>query len=263
LIARTEPGSRYDARSMTRWLLAFSFLFSLTAAAQTYVREGFAVEDGAGVTLRDADCSSTQPPALFGCGVGADGLPFAARGGLGRGITFDAALGREVGRWRVELALASRFGTRLEASSNFTGVVGEQPVTARVRSQSLLLAGGLDLGAAAWRVRPFVTAGAGVAQNESSDITFTFPGIGPSARTTTSGGTMTGFAWTAGAGVTIRIKDGLSVDVTARYTDLGDVGGDRGEATIVRPSRSLLLDVDATKMRWRARGVAISIRQSF
>lgn len=248
---------------MTRWILVLSLLFSLGAAAQPYVRIGVAAEAGDGVTLRDVDCSSTQPPALFGCGSGDDGLPFAARGDLESVVAFDAGLGRKAGRWRGELTFSSRFGADVEASANFTGVVGEQPVTARVRSQSLLLTGAVDLGPAAWRVQPFLTGGAGATRNEASTITFLFPGIGPAARTTTSGGTRSGLVWTAGAGMSIRLGHGLSVDVTARYTDLGVVRGERGQATIVRPTRTLLLDIAATELQWRTRGVAISVRQSF
>lgn len=250
-------------RAMRRWTFALPLLFSLSAAAQPFVRGGIAVEDGMRVTVRDVDCSSTQPPALFGCGAGDDGLPFGARGDLGAGVTVDVGVGRAAGRWRTELAFASRAGSDLEASSNFTGVAGDQPATARVRSLSLMLAGTVDFGAETSPIRPFLTAGAGAAHNEAGPITFSFPGIGPAARTTTSGGVTRNFAWTAGAGVSIRLAEGLSVDITARYTDLGAVRGDAGEAMIVRPSRTLLLDIAATELQWRTRGVAVSVRQSF
>lgn len=248
---------------MRRPLFALLFLCSLTASAQPFVRGGVAVEDGLGVTLRDVDCSSTQPPALFGCGLGDDARPFAARGNVGQGVSVETALGRELGRWRGEVAFAFHSGANIEASSNFTGVSGDQPVTARLRSQSLMLAGAVDIAPRAWCVRPFVTAGAGIARNEAGPVTFSFPGIAPAARTTTSGGTSTGFAWTAGAGITIRLAHGVSIDMTARYTDLGAAGSARGEAIIVRPTRRIRLDIAPTELQWRSRGVAISVRQSF
>jgi opacity protein-like surface antigen len=246
-----------------RSLLFILVASSSSAAAQTYVRGGVASERARDVTLRDVDCGSVQPPALFGCGSGADRLPFGARGDLRQGMAFEVALGRERGRARGEVTLAARSHFDLDAQANFTGVTGEQAVSARVRSLALVIGGAVDLAPPTWRVRPFVTAGAGIARNEIGSITFAFPGIGANAVTITRGGAATGFTWTAGVGVTAQIARDLFVDLTARHTDLGAVRGDQGEALIVRPTRSLELDIAATKMEWHTRGMSLSLRRRF
>ncbi|HEX7809405.1 MAG TPA: hypothetical protein VF608_11785, partial [Thermoanaerobaculia bacterium] len=46
------------------------------SAASPYVRGGVAIEQSGDTTLSDRDCASTNPPALFGCGID-------ARGGFG------------------------------------------------------------------------------------------------------------------------------------------------------------------------------------
>jgi opacity protein-like surface antigen len=248
---------------MKPFVLIIVFLCSFSIAAQPYARAGIGVETAGDATLLDRDCASTNPPALFGCGAGPDGAPFSARGKVDSGAAFELALGHERGRTRAEVLLTSRSGFELDAQSNFTGVVGNQPVSAGLRSLSLMLAGVVDLAPERWCIRPFVTAGAGVARNEMGRVLFTFPGIGPNAVTVTRGGSATGFAWTAGAGVTIALTNGLSIDVTARHTDLGEIHGDAGEATIVRPTRTLRLDIAATEMEWQTRGLSVLVRQRF
>jgi opacity protein-like surface antigen len=248
---------------MKRSFLFILIALSFSSAAQPYVRGGIAVEGSQDITLLDVDCSSTQPPALFGCGSGADGLPFAARGDLQHGLAFELAFGHERGRVRGEVALAARSHFDLDAHANFTGVTGEQPVSARVRSTALMLNGAVDLAPATWRVRPFITAGAGVAHNEMGSVTFAFPGIGANAVTVTQGGGATGFMWTAGIGLTGQLCPGLFLDLTARHTDLGAVRGDEGEARIVRPTRNLRLDIAAIEMEWETRGVSVSLRRRF
>jgi opacity protein-like surface antigen len=235
---------------------------SLPLAAQTYVAVGAAAARPARVTLLDRDCSSSQPAAVFGCGSGNDGVPLGARGELRHGRAFDIAVGREAGRARAEIVFTSRSGFALDAAANFTGVAGQQPVSARARSRSLFLAAAIDVGPRSWRLRPFVAAGAGVARNDIGQITFAFPGIAPDAVTITRGGRTTGFSWTGGAGVSIALG-GIAVDVAMRYVDLGHVGSHGGEAAIVRPTRTLRLDIGGTEMRWRAREVGVSVRRKF
>ncbi|HEX8616023.1 MAG TPA: hypothetical protein VF911_00445, partial [Thermoanaerobaculia bacterium] len=132
-----------------RWLLAVFFSFPLFAASP-YVRLGAGLERGRDTVVRDRDCSATQPPALFGCG-------FEARGELDQAPALEFALGAG-NRMRVELAFAYR-ELELDATSNFTGVTGEQNVSARVRSLSTMVNGAIELAPASWRIRPFVTAG--------------------------------------------------------------------------------------------------------
>src|SRR5687767_14098804 len=88
-------------------------------ASSLYVRAALGIEHTGDTTVRDVDCSSTNPPALFGCVDGNDGRPLAAYGDLGRSAVAEFAIGREFGtRARVELSLASR-DVDLEAEANF------------------------------------------------------------------------------------------------------------------------------------------------
>jgi opacity protein-like surface antigen len=236
-----------------RRLFFLALLLPLCASAQTYVRGGAAFERGGSTTVRDVRCRNTQPPALFGCG-------FRADGDLGSSVVPEVAVGLEVSpRSRFELAL-SRRALDLEANSNFTGVSESQPVTSGVRSLTLMIQGAVDLAPASWRVRPFVTAGAGIAQNTLDEVVYAFPSIGPEAVTITQGGAYTDLATTAGAGISVPLASSLTLDVAYRWTDLGDARTDVGAATIIRPTRELTIDIDATRADLETSGVSVSLR---
>ena len=240
-------------RAPMRRLFFLALLFPLGTAAQPYLRAGAAFERGSDSTMRDVRCRNSQPPALFGCGFRADGE-------LGRGVVPELAVGLEVSpRSRFEVAL-SRRAFDLEANSNFTGVTGPQPVTSEIRSIALMVQGAVDLAPSSWRVRPFVTAGAGLARNTLDEVVFAFPSIGPNAVTITPGGTYLDLARTAGAGVSVPLSSALTLDLAYRWTDLGDARTDVGGATIVRPTRELTIDIDATRTDLQTSGVSVSLR---
>lgn len=238
-------------------------LLAVPAFGQSYLRAGFGVERSAGVVVRDVDCSSTQPPALFGCDDGADGLPFGARGDLGSSAAIEIALGRKSGRGRGEFVLTARPRFQLDAEANFSGVAGPQPVHADLRATSAMLAFEYDVAPEGWHVRPFVTAGAGLSHNEIGSVTFSFPGIASNAVTIVRGGTETGFAWRAGAGIAVLISDGLTLDIAAHHNHLGDIRTEPGHATIVRPNRELELDIAAIEAELESTAVTVSVRQRF
>jgi opacity protein-like surface antigen len=232
--------------------LVLLFLSSpLLAAPPVYLRAGAGLERSRETVLRDRDCGSTQPPALFGCG-------FDARGDFGQGSAFELAIGAGT-RTRVELALAHR-ALELDATSNFTGVPGEQHVRSEGRSISAMLSGAVDLAPRAWRLRPFITAGAGVARNSTGAIVYSFPGIAPEAVTITRGGTHTELAWSAGGGAAFTLTDALAVELTFRHADLGTLRSPRGTATIVRPNRTLELEIGETGAEIETRGIMLSLR---
>jgi opacity protein-like surface antigen len=243
-------------------ILSLVLLFFVAApafSASIYVRGGVAIEQSAEVTVSDRGCASTNPPALFGCGSGVDGRALGARGDYGSVHAFDLAIGTSFGEHaRVELALTDR-DLDLDAHANFTGVRGAQPVRADGASRALLLNG-------VWAfrersdVQPFAFAGAGIARNELDDVRYAFPSIAPNAVTITRGGASTGVAWNAGAGVSMRMSRSFFVDVALRYADLGEVETDAGEATIIRPTRTLVLDIDGTRADAKTLGVAITLR---
>ena len=155
---------------------------------------------------------------------------------------------------------ARREGLELDAYADFLGVAGRQPVSADAQSSSLMASFAYDLADPSLRVRPFVTAGAGMARNEIGRVTYAFPGLGPEAVTIVQGGRETSFAWSAATGVVVDVTDALALDVALRYTDLGDVTTDAGEATIVRPNRTLTLDIAGTHAPLVMLGVELALR---
>ncbi|HKO02227.1 MAG TPA: hypothetical protein VJ032_11060 [Thermoanaerobaculia bacterium] len=234
--------------------LLLLFVSTNVFAASPYISAGGGFLRGSTTALHDRDCSSTQPPALFGCG-------FFARGAFGDSPLYRVAGGLSSPRSRVELELASRPDLNLRANANFTGVAFPQPVRARVSSRSALVIGALDLGTA--RVRPFVAAGAGVARNQTSSVRFAFPSIAPDATTTIRGGERMSFAWTTSVGASVALTPSLHLDLALRYDDLGDIRTDADAATIVRPTRTLTIDIAGTRARIRAGGALATLRWQF
>jgi opacity protein-like surface antigen len=244
-------------------LFALLVLASFSAlGGPIHVRAGGLLEQSDDVVVADRNCANTVPPALFGCGTGSDGRALAARGDLGNVAGIELGVGTTIGeRLRLELNWTAR-DLDLAAQANFTGVTGVQPVHAEGRSQALLLN-------AAWLfrerddVQPFVVAGAGIARNELEQVHYTFPTIGANAATIIQGGSTTGLAWNVGAGVSMRMTDTLFFDLSLRYTDLGDLETEAGDATIVRPTRTLTIPIDGTAATARMLGVSAGVRKSW
>jgi opacity protein-like surface antigen len=234
--------------------LTLAVLFASTAAlgAPGFVRGGIVTEQSRDTTVRDRDCESAAPPALFGCG-------FGASGGFGHPLAWEAAAGIALRpHIRLELAFEERPSIDLEANANFTNAGDDQPVRANGRSHALFARVWQEIGNG--RVRPFLTASAGVARNELGAVTYSFPAIAPNAVTLTPGGTQTSFAWSAGTGVSFSLSEQLALDVALRYTDLGSVQSDDGTATIVRPARTFMLDIAGTRAALRTFGVSVGVR---
>ena len=236
----------------------------VAAVPPLYVRVGAGYDESGDTTVRDLDCSATEPPALFGCVDGPDGRSLGARGDFGETAAVELGVGWEITpRTRVELALVGRSGLALDAEANFLDVTEEQPVTADAESLAAFVVLAYDFGTATWRVRPFVAAGVGAARNEVDEVTYAFPGIAPGAVTVTQGGSHTDFAWTAAGGLAVPLGDSVVIDLAIRYSDLGEVRTDAGEATIVRPTRTFTLDIAGTRADLETLGAGISLRYRF
>lgn len=242
--------------------LVLLFLAAPSAIAATpFLRLGVGMERSRSVTIADVDCGATNPPALFGCGNGIDDRPFGARGDFGEAEVWELAAGVELNRdARVELAVARRDGFALDAEANFTGVAGAQPVSAEARSDSAMVIASVAVGSSGWRVRPFVGAGVGVARNKVGAIEYAFPGVDPNAVTITGGGEQLDFAWTAAAGASFSLTEHLALDLTLRYTDLGELRTEAGPATIIRPTRELTIDIAGTRTQLETLGVGVGVR---
>jgi opacity protein-like surface antigen len=233
---------------------------SLAAAAPWYVRGGAGFEQSAPATMVDLDCHSTQPPALFGCADASDGRPLAARGDFGGTPSWELGAGMALGRARVDVTVTARPQIDLRADSNFLNVSGRQPVSANGKATTAMLNAALDVAPENWRIRPFLTAGAGVSRNETGAVTFGFPSIAPDAVTVIRGGRSNELAWSAGAGIAFDVAHNLSLDIAWRRTDLGDMTTRAGEATIVRPRGTFVLDIAGTRAPVKLNGVSVSVR---
>ncbi len=234
------------------------------AAPRVYLRGAVGWEQSRDTTVKDLDCASTTPPALFGCGAGVDGKPLGARGDFGDTAALELGVGVELGRrTRVELALQSRPGFTLDANANFLGVSGDQPVSADADSLAAFVIGAVDLSRPGWRFQPFVAAGAGAARNTVDSVRYDFPGLGLDAATVVQGGTHTDFAWTAAAGLSFRLNDTASLELAARFTDLGEVRTDSGTARILRAAETFDLDIAGTRADLHATGVTLGLRYRF
>lgn len=247
-------------------LLSILFIVSfsgISAELSPYVRLAVGHERSDDTVVRDVDCASVQPPALFGCVAGSDGLSIGARGDFGETTVWQAGAGFALTpRSRVELTYARRSGLELDAEADFLGVAGRQPVSADAQSSSLMAGFAYDLAEPSLRVRPFVAAGAGMARNEIGRVTYAFPSLGSEAVTIVAGGRDTSFAWSAATGIVVDVTDSLALDVAVRYSDLGDLTTDAGEATIIRPNRTLTLDIAGTRASLVTIGVELGLRWS-
>lgn len=227
-------------------------VLALPAYADGFVRIAVGRDQSRDTVVRDRDCASAEPPALFGCGL-------FAEGDFGESTAWEIGAGVAGARTRADLSLARR-GLALDANANFTGVAGDQPVVADVVATSLMVNVAMDLAPYDWRVKPFVTIGGGASRIDAGDVTYRFPALGENAVTITQGGTFTSPAWSAGVGISFEVTSRLAVDLVARYSDLGDLRTDAGSARIVRPNRELTIDIAGTRAELETIGVSIGLR---
>jgi opacity protein-like surface antigen len=233
------------------------------ALAEPYLRVGVGADGSTTSTFRDRNCKSTNPPVLFGCGTGRNGQPLEATGAFGTGAVLDAGLGYRLNSWlRAEALFSYRPAYEYRGQANFLQSAPPQPVTANLSSVAGFGVGYIDLPRIR-RVRPYIGAGVGVARNRISRVTTDFPAIAPDASTTIAGGTTTGVAWLLTAGVAIPLNDQLSLDLAYRYTDLGRVQTDSGNASIVRPTGNRTLEIAGTEATLQTHGAMLSLRYAF
>ena len=109
---------------------------------------------------------------------------------------------------------------------------------------------------------PFLGAGIGAAHTRIGETTMTFP----ATTTIVPGGSRTGPAWMATAGVAMALDDRVTLDLAWRYSDLGEIRTPRGPGRVVWHDGSRAprpLDLAPTRARLRGHGVRLSLRYSF
>ena len=233
-------------------------------AKGAYLRIGAGVRWPESTVLKDQDCSSTNPPALFGCGKGNDGDRLGADGAFRQSPQVDLAVGYRWSPWlRTEALLNWSPQLTYEGQSNFLGPAGSnQPVSASGHALAGFAVVYVDAPPVVG-VRPFLGAGLGAARTELGDVTYRFPGIAADATTTTQGGTSTSLAYLLTAGVSLPLSERIALDLAYRWTDFGTVKTRTGTAEIVRPNRKTSLTIGGTEMDWTSQAVLASLRFRF
>ena len=228
-----------------------------------YLRLGAGLDWSAPSSFRDQDCSSTSPPALFGCGAGQNGRSLQAAGSFSQTPVLDGALGYRFTPWlRAEALLSWRPQLAFNGQSNFLGAGSSQPVSGAVESLAAFAVAYVDLPRIAG-VRPFLGAGVGGARNQLDGVTYRFPSIAANATTTSAGGSSSGFAYLLTAGVAVPLSERLSLDLAYRFSDLGQVRSRSGSATIVRPRGTRSLTIAGTEAALQTQGLQVSLRYAF
>ena len=161
----------------------------------------------------------------------------------------------------------AKVGDTLQVRLSLGGVGLVEAVDETGRDGSSMLAGFVDL-AAVKLPRPgafalFLGGGIGAAHTRIGKTTMTFP----ATTTTVSGGSRTGLAWMATAGIAVALGESIALHLAGRrYSDLGEVRTLRGPGRVVWRDGSrepLPLDLAPTKARLKGRGIRLSLRYAF
>ena len=264
---RRGGSARRIARSAALTAAAGMLLASgVAVAGEFYLRGGMGLDRLGETAFADEDCATTAPAALYGCGTGSDGAPYRSAGKFGTVPALELGLGYATGAARVEMLVEYRPDFAFEGRANFLARERRQSVAADLSSVSGMLAGLVDLaGLGLPRVgplAPFIGAGIGVVHTRIGKTTMTFP----ATTTTVPGGSRTGLAWMATAGVAMALDERMTLDLAWRYTDLGEVRTRRGPGRVVWRDGSrepLPLDLAPTRARLAGHGVRLSLRHAF
>lgn len=240
---------------------------NMAQAADGYLRAALGYEQSADADFADRDCAARQPAALFGCAMGDDGRPIGAYGDFGGYPMVELALGKRLLPWlRTDLSLGYRFEIAYQGNANFLAVGTHEPVSADLESWNgmvnafvdLAAFGGTDLG----RFQPYIGAGVGVAHNQLGRMTYRFPENPRKHKiSVTPKGERTNFAYRLVVGTGIVLNERVTLDLSAYYTDLGEVGTDAGIMAMNNIPAGIQIDETATDLR--AFGVGIGLRYDF
>lgn len=255
-------------------LLAVVVGAALAAPAfpQTYVRGGVSLDWGHDTRFKDADCSSTTPVALYGCGMGNDGARLSSHGDFGTIAGLEFGLGYAIRpSLRLEAGVQYRPDFSFDGRANFTGGVLDDPsvrqdVSAELSSLSGMLAAYVDIGELLLfhyaPFGPFLGVGGGLSRIDIGEVRLDFP----KTSTIVPGGDHLNFSWMLTAGVAVSLSPRLMLDVGWRYTDHGAIETAGGEGRVVWRDGSrqpLKLDLAKTRGHLRGHGLNVSLRYAF
>ncbi len=235
-------------------------------AGDYYLRGGIGLDWQGNTAFTDTDCSGTAPAALYGCGTGGDGAPYRSAGRFGTVPAVELGLGYASGAVRFEVLAEYRPHFTFEGRANFLARGRRQDVSAKLSSVSGMVAGFVDLAPLGLPkpgpFAPFIGAGVGAVHTRIGKTTMTLP----ATTTSVPGGSRTGLAWMATAGVAVALDERVVLDLAWRYSDLGEIRTPRGAGRVVWRDGSrepLPLDLAPTKARLKGHGVRLSLRYAF
>ena len=255
------------------WTLVFAVVFGAVLAApafaQIYVRSGISLDWGDDTQFKDADCASTMPAALYGCGAGNDGATLSSRGDFGTIAGLEFGVGYAIKPFlRLEAGIQYRPDFTFEGGANFTQLSpgDRRDVTAELSAWSGMATAYLDIGELLLfhyaSIGPFIGIGGGLSRIEIGDTRMDFP----ITSTIVPGGHHLSFSWMLTAGVSVSISPRLMLDAGWRFTDHGRIETARGEGEIVRRKDGHVLaalDLIETRGHLRSHGLNVSLRYAF
>lgn len=262
--------SHWPRRFSLALLFAVPSMLALAGPAVAddwYIRGNLGYEQSEDADFSDRNCASTQPPALFGCVKGDDGRPIGAYGDFGSYPVVELALGRRLMPWlRADLSLGYRFDADYDGSANFLSVGFNEPVSATLDSWTGMLNGFVDLAPVISHdlgpFEPYLGVGLGVAHNQLGKMTYRFPENPYRHKlSVTPDGERTSFAYRLALGTGIRLSEHLVLDLSAYYTDLGEVGTDSGVMLMNHVPGGI--PIDETESDLSAYGLSIGVRYAF
>ena len=254
--------------------IALALAMSAGAAAaedlyeNLYLRVGIGFDLATETVFRDkVNCASTEPAALYGCGLGGDGAPLRSVGDFSTATGFEVGIGGAVAP-AVRMEAIVEFRPRLAFSgyANYLAPERQQTVAVDASVLSGMVAAYADLPALGLPklgpFDPFVGAGVGIARIRTGETQMMFP------RTTTlvPGGHRTGLAWMVTAGVATALGESTTLEVAWRYSDLGTAETATGGGRVVWRDGSrepLMLNQAASEAYLKSNGIRLSLRHSF
>jgi len=262
---RTTLASALGCGAASLAALALAATAAPASAEGVYFRIGGGYDWATPATFTDRDCTIAPPPfALYGCGVGNDGLPIGAYGSFGGSPAFEAAVGFHAApALRIETAVSFRHGFAFAGDANFSGTPEPQPVTASFSQAAVMGWALVDLGTVAgggWPLNPFIGMGVGVSRNALSEMYFAFPGLSQPAWSETPGGVRYSPAFGFTAGVSRELSERLAVELAWRHVNYGRVATDAGDLVSQRGGPEFVIAIDETWTMLSTNAVMLSLR---
>ena len=227
-----------------------------------YLRIGVNLDMSSNSRFGDADCLSTSPAALYGCGMGNNGTSLGTQGDFGSAYGVEVGLGiAATPKLRLETTIAYRPRFAFEGNANFVQTSADQPVSADLWSMSGMVAAYMDL-AEYGPFRLFAGTGAGLHYVGISNFRMTFP----RTETIVPDGRNVDLTVMLTAGVATSISDNITLDLAWRYVDWGIVETGRATGQVVwKDGRRDPLDLDLgeTRAMFKGQGFRASLRYMF